>query len=48
MAQENDTYFEAPSSGLLLGAQALTTAVDRRKANGAVADNDTGEDADQK
>ncbi|WP_433262676.1 hypothetical protein ACQPZF_30150 [Actinosynnema sp. CS-041913] len=39
MAQENETY-EAPSSGLLLSAEPLTGAVDRGKANGAVADND--------
>ncbi len=40
MAQENESTFEAPSSGLLLSAEVLTGAVDRGKANGAVADND--------
>ncbi|GGP62769.1 hypothetical protein [Saccharothrix coeruleofusca] len=40
MAQEHETTYEAPSSGLLLGVEALPGAVDRGKANGAVADND--------
>ncbi|WP_257902389.1 hypothetical protein [Saccharothrix obliqua] len=40
MAQQNDTTPEAPASGLLLSAEPLTGAVDRGKANGAVADND--------
>lgn len=41
MAQENAaTHNETPSSGLLLGVETLTAAVDRGKANGAVADND--------
>ncbi|CCH33589.1 hypothetical protein ABZ816_22700 [Actinosynnema sp. NPDC047251] len=43
MAQENEAY-EAPSSGLLLSAQALTGAVDRGKANGALDDTDGGQD----
>ncbi|AHH96075.1 hypothetical protein GCM10010174_42730 [Kutzneria viridogrisea] len=38
MAQElKDT---TPASGLLLGVETLSVAVDRGKANGAVADND--------
>lgn len=31
---------QAPASGLLLSVEALPTAVERGKANGAVADND--------
>lgn len=34
------TENETPVSGLLLGVETLTAAVDRGKANGAVADND--------
>ncbi len=34
------TDSEVTASGLLLSVQPLTTAVDRGKANGAVADND--------
>ncbi|MEV6627875.1 hypothetical protein AB0M83_27550 [Amycolatopsis sp. NPDC051106] len=40
MAQENAAHNEMPASGLLLGVETLTAAVDRGKANGAVADND--------
>ncbi|MEV0679552.1 hypothetical protein AB0I60_23800 [Actinosynnema sp. NPDC050436] len=43
MAQENNAY-EAPSSGLLLSTEALTGAVDRGKANGALDDADGGAD----
>lgn len=43
MAQENDA-FETPSSGLLLSAEALSGAVDRGKANGALDDTDGGAD----
>jgi hypothetical protein len=41
MGQENTaTENQAPVSGLLLSVEALPAAVDRGKANGAVADND--------
>jgi hypothetical protein len=41
MAQEQaETNHQAPASGLLLGVEKLPGAVDRGKANGAVADND--------
>src|SRR3954462_11281426 len=40
MAQENAAHNEMPASGLLLGVETLTAAVDRGKANGAGADND--------
>jgi hypothetical protein len=38
MAQEQPNT--PPVSGLLIGVEPLTTAVDRGKANGAVTDND--------
>ncbi len=41
MAQERmTTDTDAAASGLLLSVEPLTAAVDRGKANGAVADND--------
>ncbi|HEY3470711.1 MAG TPA: hypothetical protein VGL47_36635 [Amycolatopsis sp.] len=40
MGQEHTADNPAPASGLLLSVETLTTAVDRGKANGAVADND--------
>ncbi|ACU39089.1 MULTISPECIES: hypothetical protein [Actinosynnema] len=36
----DESTYEAPASGLLLAVEPLTGAVDRGKANGAVADND--------
>jgi hypothetical protein len=40
MAQENTATDNQAASGLLLSVEPLPTAVDRGKANGAVADND--------
>ncbi len=40
MGQGQTTDNEVTASGLLLSVEPLTTAVDRGKANGAVADND--------
>lgn len=40
MAQEYTETEKAPASGLLISVETLPAAVDRGKANGAVADND--------